>query len=210
MVERRAIVAVLAGGNGRRIGGAKALRPLAGRPLICHPLQAAHAAGLEALVVAKPATALPPGLPAQVLHEPHWPTHPLCGALTALSFAETRSPSPAVLLLACDMPFLTAALLAWLAELDGAALAEVGGHSQPLPARLTSAHRQPLSEALAAQASLRDALSSLAPRIISERELSRFGCPQHLCFNVNDSEDLSLAERSLSRAGEAPDRSGDR
>jgi len=35
------LVAVLAGGRGRRMGGAKPLAELAGRPLVEHPLAAA-------------------------------------------------------------------------------------------------------------------------------------------------------------------------
>ena len=53
------IVAVLAGGRGRRMGASKATVALAGEPLISRPLAAARAAGLEAVVVAKPDTALP-------------------------------------------------------------------------------------------------------------------------------------------------------
>ena len=54
------IVAVLAGGRGRRMGASKAAVPLAGEPLIARPLAAARAAGLDAVVVAKPDTELPP------------------------------------------------------------------------------------------------------------------------------------------------------
>ncbi|MBK5220825.1 MAG: NTP transferase domain-containing protein, partial [Thermoleophilia bacterium] len=43
--------AVLAGGSGSRIGGAKATVELAGRPLIAYPLAALEAAGVEAVVV---------------------------------------------------------------------------------------------------------------------------------------------------------------
>jgi len=66
------IVAVLAGGRGLRIGGAKPTRPLAGRPLISYPLSSARAAGLEAVVVAKPDTALPQ-LQERVIGEPDEP-----------------------------------------------------------------------------------------------------------------------------------------
>jgi molybdenum cofactor guanylyltransferase len=203
MGEPQAIVAVLAGGRGQRIGGSKALSRLAGQELIRHPLRAARAAGLEAVVVAKPATALPAALKERVLREPEQPRHPLCGAITALRFAETRSPAPAVLLLACDMPFLTAPLLVWLASLDGAVLAELDGRVQPLPARVLPAHRAELSDALLARSSLREALGALTPRIVGEQELSRFGSPKRLCFNVNDSEDLQRAESWLPRGDQA-------
>ena len=57
--EGRPLAVVLAGGLSRRMGRPKALVPLGGRPLIAWPLAAAQAAGLEAVVVAKPGSALP-------------------------------------------------------------------------------------------------------------------------------------------------------
>jgi molybdopterin-guanine dinucleotide biosynthesis protein A len=196
MADPSPIVAVLAGGRGERLGGAKAMTPLGGRPLICHPLAAARGAGLEALVVAKPSTRLPP-IAEVVLHEPEQPRHPLCGVLTALEHAAARSPAPAVLLLACDMPFLTSPLLGWLASLDGAAMAELGGRPQPLLSRCEPGHLPVLRRALEERRSLSGALRELAPRVVDERELARFGSPERLCFNVNDAEDLRRAEQWL-------------
>jgi molybdenum cofactor guanylyltransferase len=196
MADPSAIAAVLAGGRGERLGGAKAMTPLGGRPLICHPLAAARGAGLEALVVAKPSTRLPP-LAEVVLHEPERPRHPLCGVITALEHAAARSPAPAVLLLACDMPFLTSPLLGWLASLEGAAMAEVDGRPQPLLSRCLPAHLPLLRRALEERRSLSGALRELAPRVVDEHELARFGSPERLCFNVNDAEDLRRAEEWL-------------
>ena len=69
------LVAVLAGGHGRRVGGDKPALPLAGWPLIAWPLAAARAAGLEAVVVAKAATPLPE-LDVSVWVEPEQPSIP--------------------------------------------------------------------------------------------------------------------------------------
>ena len=68
------IVAVLAGGRGSRLGGAKATALLAGEPLIAHVLRAA--AGFETVVVAKRATPLP-AVDVPVWIEPDEPFHPL-------------------------------------------------------------------------------------------------------------------------------------
>lgn len=197
MDENRAIVAVLAGGQGRRIGGGKASAMLSGRPLISYPLGAAGEAGLEAVVVAKPATALPP-LQERVVLEHELPMHPLCGVIAALEFASESSVASAVVLLACDMPFLTGDLLAWLAELEGTAMAEVGGRAQPLLTRCPTAQITPLRESLAEGLSLTAAMGALAPRMLGEEELSAFGSPERLCFNVNSPEDLRRAEGWLS------------
>lgn len=202
-----AVVAVLAGGRGERIGGEKPTRALAGRPLLDYPLAAAREAGLEALVVAKGETSLPSRLAERVVVEPEEPHHPLCGVIAALEYAGQRAPAPALVLVGCDMPFLTAALLAWLAAaLEPAVLLELGGRPQPLPARCRPEHLPALREALAAEAPLREALRSLAPAIVDERELACFGDPRRLCFSVNDAEDLATAERRLGQgsAGAEP------
>lgn len=176
MADQRAIVAVLAGGLGRRLGGAKPSVALGGRPLLAYPLRAAADAGLEAIVVAKPSTVLP-ALDAEVVHEAQEPRHPLCGVVAALRFAGARSGPRAVVMLACDMPFLTGALLAWLAGREGAVMAQLDGRAQPLPARCPVEALVPLERALAERRSLRSALAMLAPGVLAGRELGRFGDP---------------------------------
>jgi len=89
---------VLAGGRGRRLGGAKPTAELGGRPLIAWPLAAAREAGLEAVVVAKAATPLPSDLDVPVWTEPDEPVHPLAGLVHALERADGR----AVVAVACD------------------------------------------------------------------------------------------------------------
>jgi molybdopterin-guanine dinucleotide biosynthesis protein A len=195
-----AVVAVLAGGRGERIGGAKPTRELAGRPLIDYPLAAARAAGLEAIVVAKRDTELPSGLAEPLVVEPDEPRHPLCGALAALEHAARASPEAAVVLVGCDMPFLTGALLGWLAAaLEPAILLEAEGRAQPLPARCGPEHMPLLREGLAAQAPLRETFLSLEPAIVDAQALAYFGDPRRLCFSVNRAEDLETAERWLGR-----------
>jgi len=191
-----AIVAVLAGGRGQRMGGAKPTAMLAGRTLISYPLAAARAAGLEAVVVAKRSTTLPDGLEERVLIEPQEPVHPLCGAIAAIDFA-TASSAPAVVLVACDMPFLTAPLLTWLADLEGTAAAEVDGRLQPLLSRCLITDKGSLKDSLAQESSLGAAMRALHLRILDAEDLSRFGDPERLCFNVNDGEDLRRAEEWL-------------
>jgi molybdopterin-guanine dinucleotide biosynthesis protein A len=197
MADSHTILAVLAGGQARRMGGEKAGVLLAGHPLISHPLAACREAGLETVVVAKPSTRLPP-IEETVLIEPDEPSHPLCGMLAALDYAASRSPPPGVLFVACDMPFLTARLLRAMADLDGAVLIEVGGHLQPLPARVEARHRAELSKSLEVRDSLRSALGALKPHVISEAELARFGQPECLCASINSPAELAEAERALS------------
>lgn len=188
-----AMGAVLAGGRGSRIGGAKAVAELAGRPLIAYPVAAVAAAGLEAVVVAKRDSELPP-LGCPTLHEPDAPRHPLCGIVAALRHARTRP----LVVVGCDMPFADARLLAWLGSLrQPLAVASVAGFAQPLLARYDNALLPALEAALERDWSLRRTVESLAPRIVAEDELARFGDPRRLCFNVNTFADLERAERLL-------------
>ncbi len=178
------------------MGGAKASVELAGRPLVCHPLAAAADAGLEAIVVAKRSTPLPP-LAARILYEPEQPRHPLLGVLAALDFAAAQPAVDAVVAIACDMPFVSGPLLAWLAALPGAAMAQVAERAQPLLARYPLESSPLLALALAERRPLHAALEGLAPAILAEDELSRFGDPASLCFNVNDAADLLAAGRLI-------------
>ncbi len=122
---------LLAGGEGRRIGGGKALVELGGRPLISYPLAAMRRAVRDVAVVAKADTELP-ALPGVALWiEPGWPRHPLVGIVHALRCARGR----AVLVCAADMPFVIAQALTALARADAggapAVVATSGGGLQP-------------------------------------------------------------------------------
>ncbi len=174
---------VLAGGQGSRIGGDKALVQLGGRPLISYPLAAARAAGLEAVVVAKRSTRLPP-LQVTILLEPDAPSHPLVGIITALQSL------PAVIALPCDMPFVAPADLAALAAMpeDLAALSL----DQPFPSLYRRAALSQLQQALDARRSMRSlhARSQRAPAINSAAGL----VPP---ASINTPEDLAAAEAWL-------------
>ena len=189
--------AVLAGGRGSRIGGAKALVELAGRPLISYPLAVIEAAGLEPLVVAKPDSPLPP-LGCPTIREPAGPLHPACGILAALRHAAGRP----LIALGCDMPFVEPALLAWLASArEPLAVPSVEGRLQPFPGRYECSLVSTLEEAVAEGRALRGALASMRPRLVREPELARYGDPLRLCFNVNTAADLQRAEQMLELAG---------
>jgi len=196
MAEKNVVAAVLAGGSGSRLGGDKAAVELAGRPLLCYPVAAVREAGLPLLVVAKPGTALPP-LRAEVVREPSEPVHPLCGVLAALGSGAAQSRPAAVLALACDTPFLTAELLAWLAAQDGPVLLEQGGRLQPLPGRYPAVLAPRLEEAVRQGEPMGRALAALGARIVGDRELARFGEPSRLCLNVNEPADLRAAASLL-------------
>ena len=176
----QAVAVVLAGGLSRRMGSPKATVVLGGRPLIAWPLAAAAEAGLEAVVVAKPGSALPP-LEVPVWDEPAAPSHPLTGLVAALERAERP-----VVALACDMPFVSPGLIARLAAARGVA-APAG---EAFPARYEPSALPVLRAGLAREAAVRAVLAELgaAPVEASAQEL----------VGINDPDALARAEAALS------------
>jgi molybdopterin-guanine dinucleotide biosynthesis protein A len=187
------IGALLAGGHGTRMGAPKATIELGGRLLIEHPLNAFLHAGIDAVVVAKVGTSLPP-MPLEIWREPDEPTHPLRGIVTALEHAGGR----AVVVCGCDMPFVSPGLLTTLATSgERLVVPRAGGHFHPLIARYAPELLEPLHAALGELRALQETIAGLDPRVIDEEELHAFGDPDMLLFNVNEPADLDHAEKIL-------------
>jgi molybdenum cofactor guanylyltransferase len=185
--------AILAGGRATRMEQPKATASLGGVPLLEYPLRALESAGLDTVVVAKPDTVLPLSS-APVWEEPDEPVHPLVGIVTALEQADGR----AVLACACDLPFVTAALAAYMAGMEApVAVPRDGERMHPLFARYTQQVLPVLRAALMEQRPLHETLADLHPRIVGEPELRRLGDPARLLFNVNTPDDLARAEAML-------------
>lgn len=183
---------VLAGGKGRRIGGAKAAMPLGGRPLLSYALGSMLEATGEVAVVAKPSTELPPldGVP--LWEEPEEPSHPLVGIVEALRRADGRR----VLVCAGDMPFVPPALLSGLAAAASASApaaiaCTLGGALEPLLGRYHP-EALPALEAAASEAvaPARKVVAALRPLRVPVED------PRAL-FNVNTPADLEEAEALL-------------
>jgi molybdopterin-guanine dinucleotide biosynthesis protein A len=188
---------VLAGGRGSRLGGGKAGIELGGWPLIAYPLEASAAAGLETMVVAKPGEELP-ALEVPVLEEPAEPRHPLVGIVAALRAGEGRP----VVVVACDLPFVSAGLIRLLADTaERLVVPTLDGRLQPLLGRYEPNLLTDLEAALEREEPLTRTVESLNPHLLGEDELARFGDPRRLLFNVNDRDDLREAEALLSQAG---------
>jgi molybdenum cofactor guanylyltransferase len=201
-----ALGAVLAGGRGSRLGGEKAAVELDGRPLIAYPLAAIEAAGLEPVVLAKPGEGPTPSPGSfvgsgttkgardrvRVVEEPPEPRHPLCGIVAALRLGRP------IVAVACDLPFVEPGLIELLAAApEPLVVSTLSGRPQPLLARYEPSLLPQLEEALEREEPLTRTVEALAPRLLTEDELARFGDPNRLLFNVNDREDLRRAEALL-------------
>jgi molybdenum cofactor guanylyltransferase len=199
----RALGVVLAGGRGSRLGGTKPTAELAGRPLISYPLAALAAASLEAIVVAKPTTALPASLratrkdesarPTAILTESLEPVHPLAGIVAAL-----RHAGRPLVIVGCDFPFVPPALLGALADApDELVVPAPGGEPQPLVARWSPSSLSQLEGALDREEPLRRSVAALEPRLLGDAELAEYGDPARVFFNVNTEADLRAAAAIL-------------
>ena len=103
-----------------------------------------------------------------------------------------------VVAVACDLPFVTAELLAELAARTGSVVVpEAGGQLHPLLARWEPALLPQLESALARGASLHETVAALGAQRIEEEELRQFGDPERLLFNVNEPDDLERAAALL-------------
>jgi molybdopterin-guanine dinucleotide biosynthesis protein A len=162
---------------------------LGGRPLIAHAIDAVRDGGLEPVVIAKADSPLPP-LDCRVVLEPAQPRHPLCGIVTALrELAE-----PAIVVCACDMPFVTGPLLSWLAGKEAPlVVTSAGGELQPLLGRYALSLLGRLEAALAEGCSMRDVARRLGAQVAGVAELERFGDPVRLCSSINTPAELAAA-----------------
>jgi molybdopterin-guanine dinucleotide biosynthesis protein A len=189
------VAAVLAGGSGSRIGGAKATAQLGGRALISYPLEAALGALEQVAVVAKADAELPDDLGSRVAlwTEPDQPRHPVVGVIEALQRAEGR----AVLIIACDLPLLTSETVALLAtaraEGSVAVLASAAGRPQPLLARYEPAALEALL-AFDTDGPMTEQVMTLMPALVD--------VPAEASFNVNDLEQLKEVSRRLRSSSE--------
>jgi molybdopterin-guanine dinucleotide biosynthesis protein A len=191
--------AIQAGGQSRRMGRDKALVQLDGQPLIAHLLACVNGLGDEILI-----TTSQPGdyeqFGVRLVSDPVPGAGKLVGLHTALSAARGDH----VLVLACDMPFVSRPLLEHM--LGRAPEADIivphrNDRYEPLHAVY---HRgnclPPLRSALEAG---KKRMISFFPEVkvltIKPTEYHRFDPDEWSFFNVNTPEDLREAERRLQR-----------
>ena len=177
------IGAVLAGGAGSRMGGAKPGALLGGRPLVSYPLAALAGVCERLAVVCKPDTELPDVGDAERWDEPEEPRHPLTGIVHALEIA-----SAPVLVCAVDMPFVTSDACRTLLEATGsspAVVAIAGGVLQPVLG-LYAPQALELLRAAPPNASLTATVEALRP--------VRVALPPALVASVDTPEDLAAAQ----------------
>jgi molybdopterin-guanine dinucleotide biosynthesis protein A len=173
-VELRALTgAILTGGHASRFNGRDKGGLVVGGRTIRERQRDALAAVCEEILEIDRAADLVPG----------------CGPLGGVHAALARAAHDTVLVLACDMPFVSAALLQHLVALAGEADAivprsERGYH--PLCAVYSRACLGPFARRLAAgRFTMIDVLADVRLRTVETGELAVFGPADHLLANVN-------------------------
>ena len=187
-------VAVLAGGQSRRMGRDKALLPLGGQTLIERVLAAAHPLGYPCLIVGDPSSYANLKLPVFPDRRPK--LGPLGGLYTALS--TTAAP---VLLLACDLPFLTPDFLRHLVNRRGpyqAVVPHTATGLQPLCALYEPSCLATVQAAIQAdQLGMRDLLNNLSLDLVKEKDWRPYDERGLLFANLNAPAEYERAQAAL-------------
>lgn len=123
-----------------------------------------------------------------------------CGPLGGLDAALASAREELVVVVACDMPFVTAGFLNYLASLAGATgnaapvdavVPRTSDRYHPLCAVYARACRSAIDARLAArQLSMAGLLEGLRVRVVREHEMERFGRPGALLANVNTPDEF--------------------
>jgi len=112
-----------------------------------------------------------------------------CGPLGGLHTALLATGSDVTLVVACDMPYVSGAFLAHLAELADnvdAVVPETERGYHPLCAAYTRGALEPVARRLAAgRLKMTELITDLRLRVVGAKEIGRFGNRHRLLANVN-------------------------
>jgi molybdopterin-guanine dinucleotide biosynthesis protein A len=182
------------------MGRDKALLPLGGKPLIKHVLQRVEGLGDEVLI-----TTNQPKDYAFLGKRMVGDRQPGAGALDGLLTALEAAHGARVLLLACDMPFVSRALLEHLLEIDTDAdvvIPRREGKLQPLHAIYAKSCAGQVREALrAGQRRMISFFPHIHTRIVEQEILDHYDPDGLSFFNANTPEDLAQAEQLIGEVG---------
>ena len=192
-------VAIQAGGQSRRMGRDKGLILLRGQPMIRYILDRVADLGDEVLVTTnRPEDYAFLGVRLAPDEQPGG------GALSGLRTALLAARGGKVLVLGCDMPFVSRPLLSHLIELSPQAdlvVPKAGGYYEPMHAVYD---RRCLTEIEASLEAGDMKMTSFFPRVhllaVEDHDLDLLDPTRLSFFNINTPEDLAQAERMLSEA----------
>ena len=194
--------AILAGGRARRLGGrSKALLSIGDRRIIDHQIAVLRTVADELAIVATDTDRY------SALGVPVWAdlvpdSGPLGGIYTAL----VNATSSHTLVVACDMPFVTASFLKYLVrvgqDVDVAIPRTTDGH-QPLCACYAGTCASVIRHHIeSGTLKVTDLLSEVSVHEIGQAELEPFDPDERLFFNVNTPDDYARCLKLIARRPE--------
>jgi molybdopterin-guanine dinucleotide biosynthesis protein A len=190
----RITAAILAGGNATRFGGRdKRALVVEGRTILERQFAEISQVTEDIVIVGPPTVQpLPSSLPATVRTLPD--IVPGRGPLGGLHTALEATQADVVLLIACDMPYLSAPFLAYLAgeclEADAVVPQTERGY-HPLCAAYARACRPAVAGRLAdGRLAMKELLKDLRLRVVMAQNIDRFGNRARLLANINTQADL--------------------
>jgi molybdenum cofactor guanylyltransferase len=199
---------ILAGGKSRRMGGSpKALLPFGGRPLIEHIAETLQSSLSDCLVVTNT-----PDLYARLGLPMVGDVFPEGGSLGGIYSGLSAASGDAALCVACDMPFVSASLVAYLAgrAAEGdVVIPDAAGELQPLHAVYGKACLPAMERRLrAGQLKVVGFFDEVSVVRVPAAAVVRFADPSVAFMNLNTPEDLARAralwDRRPAGAGRAP------
>lgn len=182
-------VAILAGGQSRRMGQDKAFLPVGGRPVIERVIARVSPLTDDLFINANDAAKyLPLGLPVRP------DVYPDKAALGGIYSAIYHARHPRVLVVACDMPFLNPALLRHLAGLAPTADVVVPVINPPQPETMHAVYSKNCLPAieprlLAGRLRIIGFFDDVTVRRVSRDEAARFDPDLYSFLNMNTPED---------------------
>jgi molybdopterin-guanine dinucleotide biosynthesis protein A len=192
--------AILAGGRSRRFGGRdKGALVIEGRTIVDRQVSELSQIAGEILLVGGTIRPAPRRGVIPIADRIHG-----CGPLGGLHAALTAARGEPVLVVACDMPYVSAAFLAYLAALAGerddadqpvAVVPQTERGYHPLCAAYTRAVAAPIERRLTAgRLTMTELLADVRLRVVPADEIARFGDPHQLLANVNTPAELESLE----------------
>jgi molybdopterin-guanine dinucleotide biosynthesis protein A len=191
---------VLAGGGSTRFGRDKALVEFDGKPMLARMIELMRGVTSEVRVVAARGKYAEFGAG---IVEDRWPGEgPLGGIVTALLHSQENQPAYEWnMIVSCDMPFLTADWMTFLAEQAAQNAAQVVlAHSAHGPEPLCACWRTDAVATLqrAFERGVRkvtEGISLLPAEVLDERYWKRFDSAGRLFWNMNTAADYAEAQR---------------
>jgi len=195
--------AILAGGRNTRMKTHKAFLAVDGCPIIQRTLNGLYSTFDEVLVIANEMERYA-HLEARVIPD----VIPYQGPLSGIHAALTHAVNPYVFVVACDMPFISVRVAAFLvAQAEGydCVVPVIRSHPEPLYAVYGKNCLPHVQEFLSSgRRRVADLFSTVRVKYISESEIRKLGEPEKIFFNVNYPEDWARV-RELVQQSEPAD-----